>query len=171
MVLSLDDIKKEVDMDKDRGDKEKKFKNESMLKYEFIKALEQEFSESLCNKYIRANWLIPALDETIRTGRPDIRISNLVIEVEPPAANLEVGREQLMQYMRELYEEAGKRVKVYGLVTNGSIAELWEYDKNDPKQIRSGSMPDVVRDAIERFCSQEKIPVINAEDLIRLVGV
>ncbi|MCE4611625.1 MAG: hypothetical protein F7C07_01865 [Desulfurococcales archaeon] len=146
------------------------FLNEAELKQAFIEALKSEFGGSQCHKYIVKYWLFPALEETVRGRRPDIRISNIVVEVEPPGGDLGRGRLQLRQYMRDLYQVLGGRVEVYGLVTNGIDAELLEYDGSTYVTVESGDMPSVARDLIEIFCSR-KIPVSDAKDLLRLFGV
>jgi len=148
------------------------FSNEPELKHAFFEAFKNELGNSPCHKYIVEHWLKPALDERIRSGRPDIWVSNVVIEVERPRGGLEVGRRQLEQYMRELYERTGGRLeKVYGLVTDGEIAELLEYDGREYRRVQSGDMPTVSRTLIHVFCSQGKIPVTAADDLVKLFGV
>lgn len=146
------------------------FKNEPELRQAFVEALKEELARSICNKYLVEEWLIPAIDETIKRGRPDIQISNLVIEVEPPLSGLEKGREQLEMYMNELYEKTSGKVEVYGAVTDGKDAELWVKNSAGLNRISTGSMTSVMRNAIELFCSQ-KIPVVSVEDLVRLFGV
>lgn len=144
-------------------------RNEAELKQAFVEALKSEL-QRLCNKYIVDNMLIPALEETLRKGRPDIRLSNLVIEVEPPQSGLEKGREQLKRYMEELYELTRGRVEVHGLVTDGVSAEAYMLDSKGLYCRFSGDMPSVAGKLISTFCSL-KIPIINLEDLIRLFGV
>jgi len=145
------------------------FSNEAELRQAFVEALKAELSLH-CHEYIVEHWFVPALDETVRRGRPDIRISNVVIEVEPPKAGLKKGLEQLKQYMKELYQDAGGRVKVYGLVTDGEGAELLEYDGSTYKSLQHGEMPIIVRSLIDLFCSS-KIPIVRADDLLKLFGV
>jgi len=72
--------------------------------------------------------------------------------------------------MRELYEKSWGRIKVYGLVTDGEGAELLEYDGLTYKSLQRGEMPIVVRGLIDLFCSS-KIPVVRADDLLKLFGV
>ncbi|MEM4005149.1 MAG: hypothetical protein QXM43_05895 [Desulfurococcaceae archaeon] len=147
------------------------FRNESELRHAFVEALKEELDGSKCDKYVVKGMLIPALDEAFKSGRrPDIRVSNLVIEVEPPGADLSKGREQLFNYMKELHQQIRGKTVVYGLVTNGIKAEFYEYSGKDPKLLLEDSMANVARGALERFCSQ-KIPVVDAEDLVRLFGV
>ncbi|MEM1800533.1 MAG: hypothetical protein QXF58_02195 [Desulfurococcaceae archaeon] len=149
------------------------FRNESELKHAFVEALKKELGGSKCDEYVVKGMLIPALDEAFKSGRrPDIRVSNLVIEVEPPGADLSKGREQLFNYMKELHQQLRGKTVVYGLVTNGIKAEFYEYSGKDPKLLLEDSMANVARGALERFCTQEgKIPVVDAEDLVRLFGV
>lgn len=146
------------------------FRNESELRQAFIEALKEELARSTCNRYLVEVWLMPSLDETLRRGRPDIRISNLVIEVESPLSDLDKGREQLFRYMEELYESTARKVNVYGVVMNGERAELWVRDYAGSKLILSSTLANVLRSTIAQFCSQ-KIPVISVEDLVRLFGV
>jgi len=146
------------------------FANESELRQAFVEALKNELARSSCNKYIVGMWLSPALDRII-DGRkkPDIRLSNIVIEVERPNAGLGKGLEQLKQYMEALYRNTSGRIEILGLVTDGREAILLKYDGKyaTPQQ---GVMPEVARKLIELFCSS-KIPVINAKDLVDLFGV
>ena len=146
------------------------FSNEAGLRQAFVEALKVELKSSQCHKYIVEHWFIPSLDETIKRGRPDIRISNLVIEVEPPNSGLGEGRKQLEQYMEELYEKVKGRVEVYGLVTDGSEAEMFRRDDRGPSLVQRGDMPLVARNLLNLFCSS-KIPIVNPEDLVRLFGV
>jgi len=146
------------------------FSNEAGLRQAFVEALKAEFKNSqLCHEYIAEHWFVPALEETIKRGRPDIRISNVVIEVEPPRAGLKEGLEQLKRYMEELYQDVEGRVKVYGLVTDGEEAELLEYD-GFTYTSQHGEMPTIARGLIELLCSS-KIPVVRADDLLKLFGV
>jgi len=146
------------------------FANESELRQAFVEALKSELAKSRCNKYIVGVWLSPALDRAVKEGKkPDIRLSNIVIEVERPNAGLGEGLEQLKQYMEALYRDAGGRVEILGLVTDGREAVLLKYD-GKYRALRQGRMPEAARELIEVFCSS-KIPVINAEDLVGLFGV
>lgn len=147
------------------------FSNEAELRQAFVEALKAEL-EQHCrhHQYIAENMLAPALDEALKRGRPDIRVSNLVIEVERPGAGLDIGRQQLTRYMSELYEKVRGKVKVYGLVTDGVSAEIWVLDSNGERQEKSGNLPDVASNLLSEFCSS-KIPVTDPEDLIRLFGV
>ncbi|MEM4911184.1 MAG: hypothetical protein QXS31_06060 [Desulfurococcaceae archaeon] len=82
------------------------FRNESELKHTFVEALKKELNKSICNKYVVSEMLIPALNGALKSGRkPDIRVSNLVVEVEPPSSDLSKGREQLFNYVKELHEQ------------------------------------------------------------------
>ncbi|MEM4005454.1 MAG: hypothetical protein QXM43_07460 [Desulfurococcaceae archaeon] len=51
------------------------FRNESELRHAFVEALKEELGRSKCNEYVVSEMLIPALDESLRSGRrPDIRV-------------------------------------------------------------------------------------------------
>ena len=151
--------------------KEGVFSNEAELRQAFVEALKNEFSNSSCNKYIVEHWFVPVLDETVKRGRPEIMISNIVIEVEPPRARLKKGLEQLYQYMEELYQSVKGEIKIiYGLVTDGEEAELLEYDGSNYRKIQHDKMPTVIRNLINLFCSS-KIPIIRADDILKLFGV
>ena len=146
------------------------FSNEAGLRQAFVEALKNEFRVSRCHRYIVEHWFVPALDETIKRGRPDIRLSNVVIEVEPPRAGLRKGLEQLKRYMKELYQDVEGRVKVYGLVTDGVEVALLEYDGLDYRPLQHGEMPAVARNLINLICSS-RIPIVRADDLLKLFGV
>ena len=147
-----------------------KFRNESELKQAFVEALKAVLRQA-CNRYIAENMLVPALDERIKSRRPDIWISNVIIEIEPPGSGLDAGLKQLKTYMQELYNKVRGAVDVYGLVTDGNDAEVWILNVNgEPRKMLSGSMPDMVDNLLRMFCSS-KIPVTNPEELVRLFGV
>jgi len=145
------------------------FHNEAELRHAFVEALKSELFFNKCNRYIVENLLVPRLDETIKRGRPDVVISNLVIEIEPPRSGLDIGRKQLYQYMKDLYDKIEGRIEIYGLVTDGVQGELWMYN-GDYILLGEGEMPDIAKNAILRFCSQ-KIPIVEPDDLIKLFGV
>jgi len=145
------------------------FANESELRQAFIEALKNELANSRCNKYIVGMWLSPALDRIIKEKKPDIRLSNIVIEVERPNAGLGKGLGQLKQYMDELYRNTNGRIEILGLVTDGKEAMLLKYD-GKYTTLQQGGMPEVARNLIELLCSS-KVPVINAKDLVDLFGV
>jgi len=146
------------------------FPNEATLKQAFVEALKEELKRSPCNSYVVEHMLLPVLDETLKGKRPDIRVSNLVIEIEPPGAGLDIGRQQLHDYMNRLYMQVDGRVNVLGMVTDGINAELWVKSGNIVKILLSGDMPSVATQAIQLLCSN-KIPVVTPEDLVRLFGV
>jgi methylase of polypeptide subunit release factors len=147
------------------------FSNESELRQAFVEALKGELESTSCNSYVVNTWFKPVLDEAVGRRRPDIRISNLIIEVKRPNAKLDAGREQLKQYMSEFYQQTVRSgIEVYGVVTNGTEAELWEYDGRNFKLLGQGDMPSVVRSALSRLCSSE-IPVLETKDLVRLFGL
>jgi len=153
------------------------FNNEFMFRQAFVEALKNELA-SVCNRdksrqYMVEHWLKPALEEKLGSGRADIQISNVIIELKRPGEKLEGGLEQLKRYMRELYEKSWGRIeKVYGLVTNGEEAELLvTYDGKNFDAMERGNMPNVSRRLITLFCSQAKIPVTDPRDLVMLFGV
>ncbi|MDW8082672.1 MAG: hypothetical protein RMI56_02620 [Sulfolobales archaeon] len=149
-----------------------RFKTESDLRQAFVEALKEELRRlKICDARIVSLWLAPALDKYLKSGKPDIILSNLIIEVKRPGEDIGVGRKQLFNYMKELFEKLGGKVKVYGLLTNGKKAELYEYDGVKPKERYSGGMPEVSRRALNEFCSQGRIPIVEAEDLIRLFSL
>ncbi|MEM4030292.1 MAG: hypothetical protein QXO02_10365 [Thermofilaceae archaeon] len=148
------------------------FRNESELRQAFVEALKEELRRASCHRYIAENWLIPALEDALRSGRADIRVSNLVVEVEPPGAGLAVGVEQLKRYMNDVFREFLGLVDVFGLVTDGLSAEFYVLQTGGEFELKSrGDMPGVARGAVAAFCSQQKIPIVRVEDLVRLFGV
>jgi len=147
-----------------------KFPNEASLKQAFIEALKNELYRSPCNKHIIDQMIFPVLDEVLSGKKPDIRFSNMIIEVEPPGGSIDVGRMQLHDYMNRLFMMVNGKVKVLGLVTNGVEAELWILDNNELKPQNQGAMPTVAAQALHIFCS-DKIPVVTPEDLVRIFGV
>ncbi|MEM3740531.1 MAG: hypothetical protein QXP84_07005 [Candidatus Korarchaeum sp.] len=159
----------------ERATKEGVFRNEEELKNALVEALKGELLRSECSKYIVNAWLRPSLDEALKSGgRPDIRLSNLIIEVKAPGVNISEGQEQLLQYMSDLYRQLQGKTSVYGVITNGVKAELYKYDERlyeyGKERLYEGDMAGVLRKALELFCMQ-KIPVLEAKDLIALFGV
>lgn len=114
--------------------------------------------------------MAPELGAPLKSGRPDVRLANLVIELKHPSEDIGVRRDQLFEYMKDLFEEYGRMVEVYGLLTNGASAELYEYAGAEPILLGSGVMPNVARHALSRLCSQ-RISVKRAEDLAKLLGL
>lgn len=148
-----------------------KFPNEPSLKQAFVEALKNELYRSPCNRHIIDQMISPVLDEVLSGKKPDIRFSNMIIEVEPPGGNIGVGRTQLLGYMNSLFKTVNGKVEVLGLVTNGVEAEFWILDKSgSTKMFSQGVMDAVATNALRVFCSS-KIPVVTPEDLVRIFGV
>lgn len=147
-----------------------KFPNEASLKQAFVEALKNGLYRSPCNRHVIDQMIFPVLDGVLSGKKPDIRFSNMVIEVEPPGGSIDVGRMQLRDYMDRLFTMVNGKVKVLGLVTNGVEAELWILDNNGPRLRCRGDMPTVAAQALHIFCS-DKIPVVTPEDLVRIFGV
>jgi hypothetical protein len=146
------------------------FRNESELRQAFVEALKEELRTACRSRGGLVDYyLIPALDRPVKNGRPDIRVANLVFEVEPPRAGLEMGREQLHEYLGKL-RDVSEYVKLHGVVLDGLNAEYWVMESGRLELVRHGGMADVVRSAIRVFCS-EKIPVVQPEDLAEIFGV
>jgi hypothetical protein len=67
-----------------------------------VSALEHELPK-YCKRNLVQYALRPMMGRHLRSRRrPDIRLGNMVIEVEAPRSGLEAGRSQLHQYMRDL---------------------------------------------------------------------
>jgi hypothetical protein len=89
---SLEDVKRDAELGN--------FANEPELRHAFIEALKRELRK-YCPPQLVNYALGVMIDRCIERSRkkPDIRLlafSNLVIEVEPPKASLERGRNQLL---------------------------------------------------------------------------
>lgn len=147
-----------------------RFTNEAGLREAFIEALKNELLALKCDRCVADHVVSPAVDEVLREGRPDVRLFNLIVEVEAPGSGLSAGRSQLHRYMRELFDEAAGRIEVLGLVTDGAEAELWALGGGGFRREAEGDMPRVATLAIQVFCSQ-KIPVVTSRDLVRIFGV
>jgi Arc/MetJ-type ribon-helix-helix transcriptional regulator len=156
--------------DVERSARAGRFANESELRQAFVEALKEELKLE-CDRELAYHYLVPVLDRRVKSGVPDIMVSNLVIEVERPGTGLDMGREQLHKYFKEL-RERDVEIVLHGLVLDGLDAEYWRTDdpSEEPKLVRGGSMSNVVREAIRVLCS-EKIPVILPEDLEEILGV
>jgi len=160
----------------ERDTQERKFGNESELRQAVVEALKSELSRSRCSKSVVEYILTPLLDRTIIGKRPDIRFSNVVIEVEPPKADLATGRDQLRRYVERLAllirESQTKDLVIHGVVTNGFDTEYYKFDVYSERLdlVKEGRLSEVMRYVLDTFCS-EKIPVVTPEDLVDMLGV
>jgi hypothetical protein len=154
----------------------RRFGNEAELRQAVVEALKNELSRSKCSKSIVKYILTPLLDRTIEKKRPDIRFGNVVIEVEPPKADLARGRDQLRQYIKGLAslirESQAKDFVVHGVVTNGVDTEYYKFYIYSERLdlVKAGRLSEVMRYVLDAFCS-EKIPVVTPEDLVDILGV
>ena len=154
----------------------RRFGNEAELRQAVVEALKNELSRSRCSKSIVKYILAPLLDRTIEKKRPDVRFGNVVIEVEPPKADLARGRDQLRQYIKVLAslirESQAKDFVVHGVVTNGIDTEYYKFYIYSERLdlVKAGWLSEVMRYVLDVFCS-EKIPVVTPEDLVDVLGV
>jgi len=146
------------------------------LVHELIDALKCEIRGTglgpCANSHVRDYVLWPVIDvnERLLKGRPDIRFSNVVIEVEAPGRGISPAKQnQLFSYMQQLAQVAPGS-PIFGVVTDGAVAEWWELDKGQLMRKMSGSVSDVMRAVLYAFCSQ-KIRVVTPEELIEAFGV
>jgi hypothetical protein len=152
------------------------FSNEPELRQAFIEALKNEL-EILCENMKKGKFydygLIPFIDRTITETRPDIRLGNFIIEVEPPNSDLSKGRKQLLNYICELSEKLGSNVEIYGIVTNGAEAEHWYFKGgscNNIERKESGDMNTIMRHVLHEFCSK-KMTITEPDQLVAIFGV
>jgi hypothetical protein len=153
-----------------------KFSNEAELQQAFIEALKVELKR-LCESMNKGKFyeygLVPFINRTITATRPDIRLGNLIVEIEPPNSDLSNGRKQLRNYICELSKSLGGNVEIHGIVTNGVEAEYWYF--------REGSCDDIIKKAYNKmstimsyvlhvFCSN-KITITDPEQLTAIFGV
>jgi hypothetical protein len=141
------------------------------LMYAVASALKCELLRR-CKKSVVEYALQPMIERHLRARkRPDIRLGNLVIEVEAPGGGLDAGRSQLRQYMRELASMAPWLDAVYGVVTNGVDAEYYVLGRGgDPESKTRGNLGEVAAAALANFCAG-KVPVVSPEDLVEVLGV
>lgn len=158
----------EVEKDTDSG----RFANEPELRHAFIEALKHELGR-YCPENLVEFALTPMLERSVGEGRPDIRLGNLIIEVEPPKHDLSVGRSQLYRYMRDLASTAENLV-VRGVVTNGVEAEYYELRRESPELKMRGMLHEVMSFVLTKFCrdrDRERIPIVTSRDLVDILGV
>lgn len=154
----------------------RRFGNEAELRQAIVEALKSELSRSRCSKNVVSYVLTPLLDRTIKKKRPDIRFGNVIIEVEPPKADLARGRDQLRQYIKGLAslirESQAKDFVIHGVVTNGVDAEYYKFYIYSERLdlVKAGRLSEVMRYVLDVLCS-EKIPVVSPEDLVDILGV
>jgi hypothetical protein len=139
--------------------------------YAVANALECELLQR-CKKSVVEYALQPMIERHLRARkRPDVRLGNLVIEVEAPGDSLDAGRAQLCQYMRELASMAPWLDAVHGIVTNGVDAEYYVLGRRgNPEPKTRGSLSEVAAVALANFCA-DKVPVVRPEDLVEALGV
>ena len=144
----------------------RRFGNEAELRQAFIEALKEEFARACSKEEIAREVLKIYIDRVLRKRRPDIRISNLVIELEPPGKDIEPGRKQLYQYMRDAINEL-KANRIYGVVSNGVDAELYilERGAEEPREEAIGKLTQVMPLTLQRVCV-EKLPILSSEELV-----
>jgi len=149
-----------------------RFKTEDELRQAFVEALKGELPRFCSNKDVVNYILIPMINRAIKERRkPDIRLSNMVIEVEPPGGDLSKGAMQLQQYMKDLASEMkDSAIVLYGVVTNGIDAEYYELRSTRFELKIRGKLREVMGYVLNKFC-KEKIPVITPEDLVEILGV
>lgn len=153
----------------ERGTESDHFKGEPELRQGFVEALKKEL-ERHCSERVARFVLRPMLDRVVRERRrPDIRFSNVVIEVEAPKADLARGREQLRQYMEDLVSTVEGLI-VHGVVTNGIDAEYYTFDGERLELRARGRLSEVMAHVLSTFCA-EKITVVTPEDLVDILGV
>jgi hypothetical protein len=154
----------EVEKDTDSG----RFANEPELRHAFTEALKHELGK-YCPKNLVEFVLTPMLERRVKEGQPDIRIGNLIIEVEPPKRDLSVGRSQLYRYMRDLASTVENLV-VKGVVTNGVETEYYELRREPPELKMRGTLHEVMSFVLAKFCG-ERIPIVTSRDLVDILGV
>jgi hypothetical protein len=168
VYASLDEVERDV--------KRGYFANEPELRQAFIEALKSEL-RVYCSPELVNHALDVMIDRCIEQSRkkPDIRLfafSNVVIEIEPPRADLDRGRKQLIDdYIPKLIQSLRtESLTVHGIVTNGVEAEYWVFSNGQLKCEAEEEMAQVVRQVLSIFC-KEKITVVTAEDLLAILGV
>jgi len=146
------------------------------LVHELLDALKCEIQsiglDQCMNSHVKSYILWPIIDinKRLRRGRPDIRFSNVVIEVEAPRRGVgPAKRNQLFGYMQQLAQLAPGS-PIFGVVTDGAVAEWWELGGDQPTCRMSGDMSDVMRAMLHAFCSRE-IRVVTPDDLIEVFGI
>jgi hypothetical protein len=164
-------------MDIERDTVNGKFKTEAELRQAFIEALKSEFPKHGCRQDVVKFALSLLLERSMKDRkRPDIRFSNVIIEVEPPKAGLAKGRDQLLQYMKalimQLRESGVREFEIYGIVTDGIDAEFYKLHiySNSPTLIKAGKLSETMMYFLRVFCA-EKIPIISSEELVEILGV
>jgi hypothetical protein len=142
------------------------------LVHAIASALERELLQQRCKRGVVEHALLPMIGRHLRARRrPDIRLGNLVIEIEAPGSRLDDGRAQLHQYMRDLASMAPWLNIVYGVVTNGMEAEYYVLERGGaPEPKTRGSLGEVMAAALAKFCAG-KVPVVRPEDLVEVLGV
>lgn len=137
-----------------------------------VSALEHELPK-YCKRNLVQYALRPMMGRHLRSRRrPDIRLGNMVIEVEAPRSDLEAGRSQLHQYMRDLASTAPWLDVIHGVVTNGIETEYYVLERGSTPQLKKedNSLSEVMATVLVKFCA-DKVPVVAPEDLVEVLGV
>ncbi len=124
-----------------------------------------------CKENVVKYVLLPMLKRHLKAGKkPDIRLSNLVVEVATPGDGLDASRQRLFLYMRELASVAPWLEVVYGVVTDGAEAEYYVLKSGNLELKAKGDLGEVLPEALADLCA-DKIPVVTPEDVAVIFGV
>lgn len=148
------------------------YPNEASFRQEFLEAIKNEVMQRH-GKKARGQILTATLEYLIGKRRADVRIGNVLFELEAPPRNekniSQREREELEDKMKQLAMKTG--IKLYGVVTNGWFIELYEYDEGSIRQLRMEKFLRGAEFLIDFLCTRlSKIEVIDASDFISIFG-
>ena len=125
-----------------------------------------------CKGHVVRYVLMPMLKRHLKTRRkPDIRLGNLVVEVVAGDDSIDVGRQRLFRYMRELASMAPWLKAVRGVVTDGTCAEYYVLKKGGEPELKArGDLGEVLPEALADLCAS-KVPIVDPGDIAVIFGV
>ena len=124
-----------------------------------------------CKQSVVQYILRPMIKRQLRTGKPYIRLGNLVVTATPREC-LAVGKSQLFKHMREVASAAPWLDEVYGvIVADDAHAEYYTLRRGgDPELKAEGDPGEVAAAALATLCAG-KIPVVSPEDIAAVFGI
>jgi len=141
------------------------------LRHDFLNALENEIAK--CPSRARGKVLTAALEYLIGRRKADIRIGNVLFELDVPPRQEEGitqdKRCQLDDYMAGFIKKH-KAMTVYGVVTNGWFLEVYERSISNP--LISGEFLRGAEFLVNLLCVKlSKIDIFEATDFTSIFGL
>jgi hypothetical protein len=148
------------------------YPNEDTFRHHFLVALRNEIDRN-CERESRKAALLSTLEFLLGRRRSDIRIGNVLFELEEPPKSQEVvsssKREQVNDYMLRYRQEHGTPT-TFGVVTNGWFVEV--YENNLDRLIFKDTLTKGGVFLVQLFCTKiVKIDIADSSDFTSVFGL